>query len=461
MSKKIDLTKGSIFSGLLKLSIPIVGTSFIQMAYNLTDMLWIGRLGSNSVAAVGTAGFYMWLSMAFIMLSRTGTEIRVAQTTGEKNEIGAETYARQGIQLTIAIGILYSLFVILFKKQLIQLIGITDQGVNDMALSYLTIIAFGFIFTFCNQVFTGIFNGRGDSSTPFKINTIGLLFNIILDPILIFGIGVFPELGVLGAAIATIAAQGIVFAIFIYKIKFSHRLFKHFTFLVKPQFDKMKEVLKISFPMSVQSALFTIFSIGISRIVAGWGPMPIAVQKVGSQIESISWMTANGLSVSLATFVGQNYGAKQNKRVLQGYFVAIKTAFVLGIFTSLMLIFGAEFLMGLFFPGEVETIAYGKEYLQILGISQLAMCIEITTVGVFNGIGKTMYPAMNSILLTGARIPMAIILSQPQILGLNGVWWSVTITSVLKGIVIIALLVWYINRSNKFKLKDVFSKSLG
>lgn len=452
--QKIDLTQGPIFNGLLKMAIPIMGTSFIQMAYNLTDMFWIGFLGSNAVAAVGIAGFFMWLSQAFIMLSKTGTEIRVAQATGAKDHALAERIARAGIDVTAIIALFYGGVIIAFRSPIIAFFNTKSASVDQMTLDYLVVVCLGMLFPFCNQVLTGVFNGRGDSKTPFKYNAVGLVVNIVLDPVLIFGFGPVPEMGVLGAALATVFAQMVVFLFFIYNIRFKHVLFQHFTFFKKFAIRDILDLFKIGWPPAIQSALFTLISIVIARIIAEYGALPIAVQKVGSQIESISWMTASGFAVALGAFVGQNYGAKQYRRVVEGYRTAIKTAIILGIFNTVLLFFGAKWLF-MIFVREPDAIALGVDYLKILALSQLFMCIEITSSGAFNGIGKTEPAAITSIIFNLLRIPMALYFSKMTFLGLNGIWWSITISSIFKGIIVYIWFGLIVKTKPEFDLNEV------
>ena len=232
MSKKIDLTEGGIVEKLIKIAIPIMATSFIQIAYNLTDMMWVGRNGSNSVAAVGTAGFYPWLAMAFIMFSKIGGEVKVAQNMGKKNIKEVKAYIKSSIELNVFLAIAYSLILIIFNKPLIGIFNLGDQQVISMSRNYLVIVGCGMIFYFINPVFVSIFIGLGNSKTPFKINTIGLIANIVLDPLMIFGFGPIPALGVSGAAIATVISQIIVSSVFIgiiiknnedyFKVKYFH-----------------------------------------------------------------------------------------------------------------------------------------------------------------------------------------------------------------------------------------------
>ncbi|SDL68276.1 MATE family efflux transporter [Romboutsia lituseburensis] len=452
MEQRINLTEGKITEKLIKLSLPIMGTSFIQMAYNMIDMIWVGKVGSSSVAAVGTAGFYPWLAMAFIMISKIGGEVKVAQSIGENDLDKTKLYIKSSIEINIILSVFYTMFLVIFNKYLIGFFKLGDVDVINMSRTYLYIISMGMIFYFINPVFTAIFNGMGNSKTPFKINTVGLITNIILDPILILGWFGLPKMGVAGAAIATVIAQVVVSALFIYRIKknkdgyFKIKIFRNI------QLKYYKILYKLGLPVAIQSGMFTLFSMLLGVIVASFGPIAVAVQKVGSQIESISWMTADGLAVALSGFVGQNYGAKKYERINKGCKATFIIAIILGIFNTLILVFLGKYIFTVFIQEE-KAIYEGTIYLKILGYSQLFMCIEIITSGAFKGLGRTYIPSVISIVLTGARVPLAYILSKPEMLGLNGVWWSITISSVFKGILLITIFVFLIKLGKLYNVK--------
>ncbi|SHJ24395.1 putative efflux protein, MATE family [Clostridium cavendishii DSM 21758] len=451
MKNREDLVNGSIVKSLIKLSIPIMGTSFIQMAYNMIDMIWLGRLGSKAVAGVGTASFFTWFGMSLVFVSKVGAEIGVAQSVGSGDEASAKEYVKNSIQLNIILGIVYGLFMIVFRKQLIGFFNLGDEEVIDMAYTFLVIIAVGTNFNFINPLLTGICNGGGDSKTPFKINTLGLIFNIVADPFLIFGIGPFPALGVKGAAIATVLAQVLVTICFIYSLKNRTETYFKVKLLKKLNPIYLKKICKLGVPVSLQNGLFSFFAMCIARVISGYGPTAIAVQKVGAQIEAISWMTAGGFSTALSAFVGQNFGANKWKRIYKGYYATLGIASCVGIITTLLLVFGGGTIFKFFIP-ESEAIRMGTVYLIILGYSQLFMCIEITTTGAFNGLGKTIYPSIVSIIFTGLRVPAAIYLATPDRLGLNGVWWSISLSSVLKGVILTSLFAFMVLLPNKKRL---------
>nr|WP_295574951.1 MATE family efflux transporter [uncultured Intestinibacter sp.] len=447
MDKKIDLTEGGIVEKLVKIAIPIMATSFIQIAYNLIDMMWVGKNGSNSVAAVGTAGFYPWLAMAFVMFSKIGGEVKVAQSMGEKNTKEVKSYIKSSIELNVFLSITYTLVLILFNKQLIDIFNLGDLEVITMSRQYLVILAIGMIFYFINPVLTSIFIGLGNSSIPFRINTIGLIANIILDPLLIFGFGPIDALGTNGAGIATITAQIIVTCVFVgYIIKNKIEYFK-VKYFRNIELEYFKTLYKLGLPVAIQNALFTLISMAMGVIVASFGPVAVAVQKVGSQIESISWMSADGFASALSTFTGQNYGAYKFDRINKGSKIGLIGALIWGSITTLVLVFLGDIIFRAFI-NEPDAIIKGVDYLKILGYSQLFMCIEITITGILKGLGRTYIPSVTSIVLNLARIPMAIVLSKPDILGINGIWWSISISSIFKGIILLSIFV-ILNKSKK------------
>lgn len=450
--QQLDLTDGPITGKLVKLALPIMATSFIQMGYNLTDMAFIGRQGSDAVAAVGTAGYIPWFAMSIIMISKAGTQIKVSQSTGMKNENETKRYIKTGIQMNMLLAIIFTLAVLTFHNSIIGFFKLGDEHVINLTRQYLLIISLGFIPYFMNPLFTSIFNGSGDSHTPFMINAVSLVTNIVLDWVLIFGVGPFPKLNVAGAAIATITAQYVASILFILVlIKRKDYRFKQ-NYFSRIDSDHSKVIVRLGLPIAIQEGLFSIFAMFIARIVAPFGPVAIAVQKVGSQIESISWMTSEGFSTALSTYVGQNFGAKKYNRIAKGYRVTMTMAVIVGIFATVLLVFGGHTLFKLFI-NEPEAIELGTSYLRILGLSQLFMCIEITTAGAFNGLGKTEIPSVIGVVFTGARIPAAIFLSSLPFLGINGVWWSISMSSVVKGLIAITAYYIYAKRKDFANMK--------
>ncbi len=438
MSKTVNLLDGRILPALVRLAVPITATALIQMAYNLTDMIWIGRLGSNQVAAVGAAGMYSWLAAGLATMCRMGGQVKTAQSLGAGEPLDAARYAKTALILGLLAGILFGGAAGLLHRPLIGFFHLNSPQVIADAEMYMIITCGGIVFNYINQIMTGLLTASGNSTAPFLATTAGLVSNIALDPLLIFGLGPIPALGVMGAAIATVFAQCIVMVIMIYFARRDTVLFVFIRWREKLRRRDILQVVKIGLPTAVQSMIFSTISMVVARLIAGWGDAAVAVQKVGSQIESISWMTADGFAAAINAFIGQNYGAGNRERVRKGFYTSSVIVVIWGIFTTLMLTVFPEPFFRIFIT-EADVIPMGVEYLRILGYSQLFMCLEIATEGAFAGLGKTLPPSIVSILFTSIRIPMVMLLG--SMWGLSGVWWSLTISSILKGVI---LTVWFI-----------------
>jgi len=441
-----DLTKGKILDRLLLVALPIMGTQLMQMAYNLTDMFWLGRVSSDAVAASGTAGMYMWLSAAFLFLGRTGAEIGVSQNLGKGKADLARAYAQNALLLSAVSGVLFGACMIIFRHPLIGFFHIQEAHVAADAAIYLAVAAIGIPMSFVSGAITGAFNGSGNSRLPFYINAVGLVVNVILDPILIMSAG----WGIMGAAAATSIAQALVCALFLVAVKKSAgRPFSHFTFFSKADLNILKQIFRWALPVGLESLLFTVLSMFISRFVAAFGSDAIAVQRVGSQIESLTWLIGGGFGSALTAFFGQNYGAGKWSRIHRGFKLATVAMIGWGIFVTLLLFFLASPLFRIFLPAP-DIVAAGTVYLRILSSCQILACLEAVAAGCFRGIGKTVPPSVVSIVGNALRVPLAYFLSTTS-LGITGIWWGVAIGASARGIWVF---IWYLVDSRKMPQED-------
>lgn len=452
MKENVNLTQGNITQAIFKLALPIMGTSFIQMAYTLIDIMWLGRLSTSAVAAAGTAGFFLWFGAGLVLISQIGIGTMVAQSYGKGDIKEAQKYIANGFQLDFVIGIIYSMVLYIFRDQLISFFKIESIEVHTMAVSYIRIIAMGIIFHFLNPIFSAVLNSTGNSVTPFRVNAMGLVFNIILDPILIFGIGPIEGFGIKGAAMATISSQLLVSLIFIILGKKTNSLYSHVKLFKKPDFLYVKRIAKLGLPAFLQTSAHSGIGMILTRIVAGFGSTGIAVQSIGSQLESLTWMTSEGFAAAMSAFVGQNYGAGQYNRIRKGYKKGMQIVGSIGMLTTILFIFFPEALFTIFVPDDPATLKEGIVYLRILGLTQFFTSTEIGTGGAFSGLGKTIPPSINGIVFNVLRIPMAIWLSGTG-LGLAGVWWTMTITGIIKGLILPLLFI-------KLLKNDLFNHDL-
>lgn len=446
-----NLTKGPILKTLTKLAIPIMASSFLGTLYNITDMAWIGLLGAKAVAGVGVGGMFTWLSQGLVSLARMGGQVQVAQHIGRREQEEAHGYAQAAVQMSALLGILFAAVVLILLKPLIGFFKLEDAEALAAAFSY-TKIACGLImFSFLSLTLTGLYTAQGDSKTPFAANLVGLAVNMILDPVLILGPGPFPRLGVTGAAIATVTAQFIVMSILVMRIFVTKKenVLKGIQLFEKIPPKYVRGICKIGIPTALQGMAYCMISMVLTRMVSGFGAEAIATQRVGGQIESVSWNTADGFGAALNAFIGQNYGAGKMDRVKKGYRASLITVGVWGLFITLLFVCFPEQISGVFFH-EPTAIATAVGYMIIIGYSEAFMSVELMTVGALSGLGKTHLCSVISITLTSARIPLAILLSGTA-LGLLGIWWALTATSVVKGIVFAMAFYWITARMRNSK----------
>lgn len=444
-----NLTKGPILKTLTKLAIPIMASSFLGTLYNITDMAWIGLLGSKAVAGVGVGGMFTWLSQGLAAMARMGGQVQVAQCIGRGERDRAHGFAQAAVQLATLMGMAYAVISLVFTRQMVAFFQLTDPEAQTAALSYTKIACGLIVFSFLTLTMTGLYTAQGDSKTPFLANLIGLVTNMILDPVLILGPGPFPKLGVVGAAIATVTAQAIVMMMMILGviIQKKENVLKGIRLTAKIPKEYLGGLCRIGIPTAIQGMAYCAISMVLTRMVSAYGAEAVATQRVGGQIESISWNTADGFAAALNAFIAQNYGAGKMDRVRKGYRASLWTVGIWGLLISFVFICFPKAIADIFFH-EPKAVATAVGYLVIIGFSEAFMCVELTTVGALSGLGRTRLCSIISIAFTSARIPLAIILG--GLIGLSGIWWALSITSIIKGIIFTCTFLW-ITRKRQVK----------
>jgi putative MATE family efflux protein len=407
----------------------------MQMAYNLTDLFWLGRVGSDAVAAAGAAGMYLWLSFGFLLIGRMGAEITVAQSLGRGDKKAALIFSQNSMLIALVLGTLFGLAMVLCNRQLIGFFGFKESHVAQMGMDYLFFTGIPMPLAFTASVAVGSFNASGNSRTPFIINSLGLAANVLLDPVFIFVLG----MGVKGAAIATLIAQSVscsalLIALFISK----HRPFERYSFRFRPDVNRILRLLKLSLPIGMESILFCFLSMICARIEAGFGAHAVAVAKIGSQMESLSWLIGGGFGSALVAFIGQNHGAGKRDRIAQGVKISFLTMTVWGSLVTLFLFTLGPVFFRILLPAP-ELASLGRSYLYIFAFCQLPMNLEAVGAGAFKGTSRTIQPSLVSIVSNIAKPILAWFLSRTS-LGIFGVWISVSICSFIRGIWICA---WY------------------
>ena len=449
MNRVFNVTEGPILKKLLILAFPILLTTLSQIAYNLTDIFWIGRVDeigmveTNAVAAVGTVSYLTWFAFGFILIAKIGTSVKVSHAVGKKETHNINVFATNGLILQAIFGVLLSALILVFKEEFLLIFNITTPQIIDYALMYIPIIG-GLIFIqFIVNGFVAINEGLGQTRINLQVLAIGFVFNMILDPILIL---VF-RLGIQGAAIATVSAQFITLIIFfiIYK---KHNPNLRIFHLKNLKLDAIKQIMGIGLPVGIQSMIFTAISIFLAREVFKFGPNVVAAQRIGVQIEQLTWMIASGFQSAITVFIGQNFGAKENIRIKKGI---LRISYILvpyALFISLLLLFIPETLLRIFISDNT-TVEHGIIYLQIISASQIFMILESIGAGFFNGIGKSYIPSVVGIVGNFIRVPLVIYLT--VIMFERGIWWTINISSILKGVILIIALLFFIKHLDEVK----------
>ncbi|NDV79617.1 MATE family efflux transporter [Dysgonomonas sp. 511] len=432
-----NLTEGKIFSTLIRLALPLMGTSFLQMAYTLMAMSWVGRLGTvsnpeiatKSEAAIGAIGMLLWLTASVAYLAMIGSEVAVGQSIGAKKMKRAAIYASHSTTTAITLGVVWIAILFVLAYPILSFFKL-EADITDDAVLYLRILTISLPFQFLSYNFTGIYNGAGRSFIPFRNNAAGLVLNMILDPILMFTMG----MGLHGAAVGTVIAQLFVFLLFFYQIRYANRILGYFPFFIRPKGIYLKRIFFLGAPVSIMNSLYAVINMNLARVASIYGGhIGLMSQTTGGQIEAVTWNTSQGFSTALSAFVAQNYAANKLERGKKAYIYTIRVMLTLGVFVSMaFILFGAQ-IFGIIVPEE-NAMRAGAEYLFVMGLVQIFMMFELTTQGMFNGIGRTIEPAVISITFNALRIPLAYYLAGQM--GIVGVWWAIAISTMCKGIIL-------------------------
>lgn len=420
---------GPIFSSLVKLSLPIMVSQFMQTLYNLADTFWVGKVGAEAVAAISLSFPLIFLMISVAAgLTIAGTAL-IAQYQGAGDIKQVEKMAGQLISFIGAFSILVSVVGFLWARDLLSLMGAAPE-IIDPATGYLKIIFAGMPFMFGFFIFSASLRGIGDTMTPAVMMFSSVILNIILDPVLIFGLGPFPAMGVEGAAVATIFSRAVVaiYAIYIFangsrgiQLKYQNMI---------PDWPTIKMIIRIGLPSSIEQSMVSLGQLFMTTLVASFGTITLAAFGIVNRLISIPVILAMGFSAATTTMVGQNIGADQKKRAERTALVSITT-----VFTSLTLI-GAFFMIfpewsiGVF-NREPGVLRDGQAYLLAVAWNFGFIGVLNAVNGVFKGAGKTIPPMIISTTnLWIFRVLLAFLLSRTLGWGTAGLWWAVAISNI-------------------------------
>jgi putative MATE family efflux protein len=444
------ITEGSLHKAFLTLAAPAIAAMSMEFILHFTDMIWVGKIGGPvPVAIVTSSMFSLWIVWSVISTLTIGTVAMVSRFFGAKEFDQASHVASQAITISIVAAVFVSIVGILGAPLAFRIMG-TSPEVTQGGIVYLRIQLAGSLMWIATETFSSIFRASGDTKTPMIVSLIAIGTNLILDPFLIFGIGPFPRLGTTGAAIASVIAftVGVTSAIiFIKRGKLPLKL--NVSYMKKPNLKLAWRIVKIGIPLSISGVLFSLIYFFINRIAAHFGNAAVAAMGIGNRCESISFLLCFGASMATSTLVGQNLGAGKPERAAKAAWVSL---FYAGIFTMTLTILFVAFpgLITRLFLNDPAVEPHAINYLIIIGLSQIFMASEIVMEGAFSGAGDTLPPMLIGATWTIFRIPIAYILCFPLDMGVSGIWWAISSTTVIKGI---AIAIWF--RRGKWKSKKV------
>lgn len=466
-----DLTQGSIIRNLIRLSLPIMLANFMQTFYNLADTFWLGKMAVNAKGAVSTAGIaypLVWTLSSFgFGFAIAGTAL-VARFKGADQPEKIKESIGQFALILVVFTAIFLLLSMVFLPNILQWLQVPAE-ILEMSQIYMRIILIGMSFMFIFMFYQAIAHGLGDMISPMKIQVVSVLTNVILDPFMIFGIGFFPEMGVRGAALATLFSRFLAAAMAIWLFrKHSRGLFPRLEDL-RPRWKMLKNILKIAVPASVGHSITSFGFLILQGFVNSFGTVVISTFSIGNRMTSIFMMPAMGISNALATVVGQNLGAGKIDRVHDSLNKSFLLVFaILGVGCTLLYFFGAELTR--FFIDDPAVIEVGIRMFKVTSIATFIFGVTFIFTGVFNGSGLTGATLrVNISRLWLFRIPLCYILSgrildygifarsaiAPMLESLaqplsahpyDALWWSMVFSNSIAG-----LWSWIIYKRGKWK----------
>lgn len=423
-----DLTQGNMMKNMLVFSLPMLFGNVLQNLYNWVDSIIVGNfLGYRALAAINIAFPIMFILISVVMGLTMATSILISQYAGAKNEeMIKKTIGTTNIFL-VGAAVVISIIGIVFSKNFLMLVNTPTELMAD-AQSYLVVIMIGMIFTFGYNMTSAVLRGLGDSLTPTIFLVISTVLNVILDVILVIGLGPIPSFGVAGAAWATVIAQGTSYILsVIYLSKKGHLIsFK----LSELSFDKniMKQILKLGIPSAVQQFIVSSGLLALSGIINSFGANVIAGFGAGSKIDSFAMLPAMTLSMSASAVTGQCIGAGRKNKVKEvlknggTLSIIISSATILFIYTL-----GRQSLY--LFTQEASVIDIGIQYLKIVSLSYIFLGLSFVFSGILRGAGEIWVNTFITFMsFFGLRVPLAAYLSSVPALGSRGIWIGIAIS---------------------------------
>ena len=419
-----DYTEGSIGRALLLLAVPMVLEMVMESVFAVVDVYWVASLGAPAVAAVGLTESVLALMYAVAMGLAMATTALVARRVGEKDPEGAARAAVQAAAVAVAASLPFAVVGVLFADDVLRLMG-ADAGTVAIGAGYAAWMLGGNVVIMLLFVLNAAFRGAGDAAIAMRVLWLANGVNLVLDPVLIFGWGPFPELGVTGAAVATTTGRGLAVLV---QLVVLMRGGKHLRVLwehLRLRSDVMGRLVRTSLGGIAQFAVATTSWVFLVRIVAEFGAEALAGYTIAIRIFLFTLLPAWGLSNAAATLVGQNLGAGRPERAERSVWIAGGvTMLVLGV-VSVVYVVWDEGLVRLF-TDEPEVVRVGAECLRVLAFGYVIFAWAMILPQAFNGAGDTVTPMwINLTCYWALQVPLAWALAIPLGVDARGVYLAI------------------------------------
>ncbi len=446
---EMDYTQGSIGKAVFLLSVPMILEMLMESTFAVVDIYFVSKLGASAVATVGLTESLLTLMYAVAIGLAMGTTAMVSRRIGEKKKYEAGIAGVQSIWVAVSAAIPFAIAGLFFSKDILILMGGDEWTVNS-GYKYTMWMLGGNAVIMLLFVINAIFRGAGDASIAMRVLILSNGINLILDPALILGLGPFPEMGVEGAAIATNIGRGtgVLFQLFILFRGAKH--IKILRSMMGVNTEVMKTLVKTSIGGIGQFIIATSSWIFMVRIISEFGSEAVAGYTIAVRIFIFTIEPAWGMSNAAATLVGQNLGAGKPERAERSTWITgFATMFFLLAVSVVYLLFDEELIM--IFSTEPNVVRSGADCLRIISYGYLLYAWGMVMPQAFNGAGDTITPTkINFVAFWLCEIPLAFLLAFTFNLGEHGVYWAVTVSESLIGI----LGIWLF-RKGKWKQKEL------
>lgn len=427
---------------IVRVAVPAIASTVLMTVFTSIDMYWVGtRVGADGLAAVSTSIFWIWLVVSIAEMVSIGLTAVAARRYGEGRRQEAARTAGDALLFAIVAGALVAVIGLAALETCFAIMN-TPPEVTTLGIRYLGTYLAGAPLIFGFFVVDAAFRASGDSRTPFLLLAASVAITLVLDPVLIMGLGGAPRLGVMGAAIATVTTRAVAFALGMV-IALRRGLLR----LGHPRTERIVAIARVGLPTAATGVLFSLVYVVMTRTTTRFGTPALAALGIGHRVESWLFMIGVGAGAATAAIVGQNLGARRPDRAERAGWLAVAFCTALGAVVGILELAVPEWFAGIF-SNDPAVIAEGAKYLRIAAISQLFVCAEIVLEGALGGAGDTVPPMLTSTTITLARIPLAAWAADKW--GSSGIWWVISLTAIARALGMIIL--W---RSGRWKRKSL------